>query len=74
MAKKIFVGELSATTTLTSLNTAFSPWGTIVDSSMDPAGGGAQVEYSSDAEGNAAIANMNLTILDGNRITVVPVS
>ncbi len=69
MARKIFIGDLSATTTETTLEAAFDDYGTIVSLSIDPTPMG-HIEYSSDPEGDAAIAAMNGATLDGSVITV----
>ena len=74
MPKKIFIGDLSVTTSSSTLNTEFSPYGTIVslDLHTNPAGGPntADCEYTTDAAGTAAIAAKNGTRLDGSVITV----
>ncbi|MCA9635133.1 MAG: RNA-binding protein [Myxococcales bacterium] len=74
MAKKINIGGLSVTTTETSLNNAFSPYGTIISLTLtpDPTGGPGEgdIEYNTSAEGDAAEAAMNGATLDGSVITV----
>ena len=77
MAKKIFIGGLSVTTNESTLNSGFSPYGTIVDTYIDrdPAGqsnGWGNVEYTTVAEGQAAIAAMNGARFDGAIISVRP--
>ncbi len=69
MARKIFIGELSVTTTETTLGAAFDGFGTIVSLSIDPTPMG-HIEYTTDAAGDAAIAAMDGATLDGSVITV----
>lgn len=74
MPKDIWIGDLGATTTSATLNTAFSPYGTIVslDLHTDPAGGPSTADcvYTTDQAGTDAIAGKNGTRLDGVVITV----
>jgi len=75
MPKKIFIGGLSVATTDPTLNSTFSPYGTIVTGfiNRDQNGrslGTGEVEYTSDQAGTDAIAAKHLSILDGNTITV----
>lgn len=74
MPKKIFIGDLSATTTVSTINNAFSPYGTIVSTDLhsDPTGGPStcDLEYTTDQAGTDAINNMNGTTLDGATIVV----
>ena len=76
MPKKIFIGGLSATTTNPTIQTNFSPFGTIVayGVNFDANGtslGTANVEYTTDQAGTAAIAAKNNSVIDGRRISVV---
>jgi len=78
MAKKIFLGGLSVTTSESTINTYFSPYGAIVETYIDrdPAGGSngwGTVEYTTSAEGDAAEAAMNGAVIDGATIAVRPV-
>ena len=68
MARKIFIGELNATTNEETLRNAFAPFGTIVNISIDTDGG--HVEYRSADSGATAITRMNGTKLDGVTISV----
>ncbi len=75
MPKKIFIGSLSVTTTDTTINTTFAPYGTIVTAAINrgPTGGSlgtADVEYTTDQAGTDAIAAKNGTVLDGSTIVV----
>ena len=75
MPKRIFIGSLSLTTTDATINLSFAPFGTLVFAAIDrdAAGGSlgtARAEYTTDQAGTDAIAGMNLTVLDGNTITV----
>jgi RNA recognition motif-containing protein len=74
MPKKIFIGDLGVSTTESTLNTEFSPYGTIVALTLNtnPSGGPntADCEYTTDAAGTAAIAAKNGTRIDGSVITV----
>ena len=74
MPKKIFIGDLNVTTTQSTLNTEFSPYGTIVALTLNtnPAGGPntADCEYTTEAAGTAAIDAKNRTTLDGSVISV----
>ena len=75
MPKRIFIGGVTVTTTDATINSTFAPYGTIVAAAVnrDSTGaslGNANVEYTTDAAGTAAIAAKNGTVLDGNRISV----
>jgi len=74
MPKKIFIGDLNITTTESTLNTTFSPYGTIVALTLNtnPSGGPntADCEYTTEAAGTAAIAAKDGSRLDGATITV----
>jgi len=76
MAKKLYVGNLSYTTTLESIKSAFAQSGTVVDATIitDKFSGRSKgfgfVEMSSDEEADAAIALWNGKDLDGRNITV----
>jgi RNA recognition motif-containing protein len=76
MPKKIFIGGLSLQTTNPTIQSNFAPFGTIVayGINVDPATGQslgtANVEYTTDQAGTAAIAAKNGTVLDGNTIAV----
>lgn len=75
MAKKIFIGGLSVTTTESTLNSGFSPFGTIVLTYIDrdetgQSNGWGNVEYTTSAAGDAAAAAMNGTTFDGATIAV----
>jgi RNA recognition motif-containing protein len=75
MPKRIFIGSLSLTTTDTTINSTFSPFGTLVSAAVnrDASGaslGNAHAEYTTDQAGTDAIAAKNNTVLDGNTITV----
>ncbi|MGB1016318.1 MAG: RNA-binding protein [Nannocystaceae bacterium] len=76
MAKKIFIGELSGVTTQAGLESAFSSYGTIERAyiNTDPASGAksGNVDYTTDAAGDAAIAGMNGAVLDGVTLVVRP--
>ncbi len=69
MARKIFIGELSATTTQASLQAAFDDYGTISSISIDGNHDG-HIEYRTDEAGDTAIARMNGATLDGATIVV----
>ena len=76
MPKRIFIGGLSLTTTNATLNTNFSPYGTLVSLAvnLDAAGGSlgnANGEYTTDQAGTNAIAAKNGTVIDGSTISVV---
>jgi len=73
MPKKIFVGDLNVTTTESTLTTVFSPYGTIVELTLNsfPSGPNtADCEYTTDAAGTAAINGENGSTIDGSTITV----
>ncbi len=75
MPKKIFIGSLTLTTSDTTINTTFAPYGTIVTAAINrgPTGaslGTADVEYTTDQAGTDAIAAKNGTVLDGSTIVV----
>lgn len=75
MPKRIFIGGVTVATTDTTINTAFAPYGTIVTAAInrDATGaslGNANVEYTADAAGTAAIAAKNGTQIDGATISV----
>ncbi len=75
MPKRIFIGGLSLTTTNATLNTNFSPYGTLVSLAvnLDAAGGSlgnANGEYTTDQAGTNAIAAKNGTVIDGSTISV----
>ena len=74
MPKKIFIFYNDTTTTETTINNAFSPFGTIVSTDLhtDPTGGPStcDLEYTTDQAGTDAINNMNGTTLDGATIVV----
>ncbi|HEY0136087.1 MAG TPA: hypothetical protein VGB85_18500 [Nannocystis sp.] len=77
MPKKIFIGSLSVATTDSTINTQFSPFGTIVAAAVnrDASGaslGNANVEYTADQAGTDAITAKNGTQIDGSTISVVP--
>lgn len=69
MARKIFIGDLSATTNEASLRAAFGDYGVISSLSIDRAHDG-HIEYRTDAAGDTAIARMNGATLDGATIVV----
>ena len=75
MPKKIFIGSLSLTTTDTTINSTFAPYGTIVAAAVNRNASGqslgtADVEYTADQAGTDAIAAKNRTTLDGSVISV----
>lgn len=75
MPKRIFIGGLSLTTTNATLNTNFSPFGTLVmlAVNLDASGqslGNANGEYTTDQAGTNAIAAKNGTVIDGSTISV----
>ncbi|QRV96624.1 RNA recognition motif protein [Ceratobasidium sp. AG-Ba] len=76
MSAKIYVGNLSWNTTEDSLNQSFSQYGQITDSIVmrDRETGRSRgfgfVTYTSQAEADAAIQNMNEQELDGRRLKV----
>ncbi len=75
MPKRIHIGALTFATNNATLNTAFSPYGTIVSLAVNlgPTGqslGHADGEYTTEAAGTAAIAAMNGAVIDGATITV----
>lgn len=73
---KIYVGNLSYTTSEEDIRTAFSPFGSVdsVDVIMDRGTGRSKgfgfVEISVDAEGQAAIDALNGKDLDGRSLNV----
>lgn len=76
MTKRIYIGSLNIATTKATLLNNFATHGTIVQVVLDhnPNGlpqGTAQVEYTTDAAGDAAIAAKHGATIDGHRITVV---
>lgn len=75
MPKRIFIGSLSVNTTDNTIQSTFSPFGSIVNAAVDRnlSGGSlgtAHVEYTTDQAGTDAIAAKNGTVLDGSTITV----
>ena len=76
MAKKLYVGNLSYTTTEDSLKDAFSKAGTVASATLviDKMSGRSRgfgfVEMSSDADAEKAIEIWNGKELDGRKITV----
>ena len=76
MAKKLYVGNLSHSTTSTSLQEMFARFGTvesanvIEDRDSHRSKGFGFVEMSSDAEAQAAIAGLNGTDCEGRPLTV----
>lgn len=76
MPKRIFIGGLSVATTDSTINTQFSPYGTIDSAAINRDGSGASlgnanVTYTTDAAGTNAIAAKNGTTIDGSTISVV---
>ncbi len=76
MAKKLYIGSLSYSTTEDSLKDAFSQAGTvesatvIIDKMTGRSRGFGFVEMSSDAEAEKAIEMLNGKELDGRQLTV----
>lgn len=75
MPKRIRIGSVPFTTTDTTINTAFAPFGTLVSLAInrDAFGnslGHADGEYTTEAAAAAAIAAMNGSTIDGSVITV----
>lgn len=76
MAKKLYVGNLSYTTTEDSLQSAFAAFGTVVsvaiikDKFSGRSKGFGFVEMSTDEEAAAAIDGMNGKEVDGRALTV----
>lgn len=75
MPRRIFIGSLSLTTTDATINSTFAPFGTVVTAAINRNSfgqslGTANVEYTTEAAGTAAIAAKNGTVLDGSTITV----
>jgi RNA recognition motif-containing protein len=76
MAKKLYVGGLSYSTTESALRDAFAKAGSVVSSAviMDPMSGRSKgfgfVEMSTDEEAQAAINMFNGQELDGRTLTV----
>ena len=78
MGKKLFVGNLPFKTTGDDLKGVFSAAGTcesasvIMDRETGKSRGFGFVEMASEAEAEAATANLNGSELDGRKITVAP--
>ena len=77
MPKRIFIGSLSVTTTDTTINTQFAPYGTLVSAAVNrnqsgASLGNANAEYTTDQAGTDAIAAKNGTQIDGSTISVAP--
>jgi RNA recognition motif-containing protein len=77
MPKRIFIGGLSVATTDSTINTEFSPFGSVVSAAVNRDGtggslGNANVTYTTDQAGSDAINNKNGTQIDGSTISVVP--
>lgn len=75
MPKRIFIGSLSLTTTETTLQRTFAPFGTIatvvVNLGRDGQSlGNANIEYTTEQAGSDAIAAKNRTELDNSIISV----
>ena len=76
MSKKLYVGNLSYSTTSTDLQKMFAPFGTvesanvIEDRDSGRSKGFGFVEMSSDAEAQAAISALNGTQTDGRTLKV----
>ncbi|MFE7594645.1 RNA recognition motif domain-containing protein [Kitasatospora sp. NPDC057512] len=76
MAQKVAVGNLSTATTDEALREAFSSYGQVLDAIImrdrdtGVSKGNGFVTYSNSGEAEAAIAELNGQVLDGNRITV----
>ncbi len=76
MAKKLYVGGISYTTTDDGLKQAFSQSGTVTSATiiMDKFSGRSKgfgfVEFENDAEADAAVESWNGKELDGRRLTV----
>jgi len=75
MPKRIHIGSMPFTTTDATINTAFSPFGTLVSLAVnrDAFGnslGHADGEYTTEAAASAAITGMNGATIDGHTISV----
>jgi RNA recognition motif-containing protein len=75
MPKRIFIGGLSVATTDSTINTEFSPFGSVVTAAVnrDASGaslGNANVTYTTDQAGSDAITAKNGTQIDGSTISV----
>ncbi len=76
MARKLYVGGLSFSTTEDQIRDEFAKFGVVEsatvirDRDSDRSRGFGFVEMSSDAEANEAIKGLNDTTLDGRQITV----
>jgi RNA recognition motif-containing protein len=76
MATKLFVGNLSYSTTDDRVRQAFSQFGQVLSATVvtDRATGQSRgfgfVEYESESDANNAIESLNGTVLDGRSITV----
>lgn len=76
MPKRIRIGSITFQTTNATLNTAFSPFGTLTSCNviLDAAGGStgtAEAEYTTDEAAASAAAAMNGATIDGSVISVV---
>ena len=76
MARKLYVGGLSFSTTEDQIREEFAKFGAVEsvtvirDRDSDTSRGFGFVEMSSDAEAEEAIKGLNETMLDGRQITV----
>ena len=76
MARKLYVGGLSFSTTEDQIREEFAKFGVVEsvtvirDRDSDTSRGFGFVEMSSDAEAEEAIKGLNETMLDGRQITV----
>ncbi|KKR49237.1 MAG: Glycine-rich RNA-binding protein 8 [Candidatus Magasanikbacteria bacterium GW2011_GWC2_40_17] len=76
MAKKLYVGNMSYSTTVDSLKQAFSQAGTVANATIitDKFSGRSKgfgfVEFENDAEADNAVAMFNGKELDGRTLTV----
>ena len=76
MAKRLFIGNLSYSSTDDSLRKAFEAFGTVVDATIitnrhtGQSKGFGFVEMSTDAEAAKAVAELNGKPLDGRPLTV----
>ncbi|MGC4069803.1 MAG: RNA-binding protein [Polyangiaceae bacterium] len=76
MGSRLYVGNLSYSTTEESLRTAFTPYGQVTSASimLDRMSGRSRgfgfIEFSSDAEAQKAIEALNGAELDGRSLTV----
>lgn len=71
MPKRIIIGDMSVTTTETTMVNRFDDFGTIVAASIDKDSSGnslgiGHVEYTTDQAGTDAINEMNGTYFDGS--------